>query len=542
MISVVAIVFHALVLKQFAQAITRIDPLVDTKVGLIRGLTSEDGSYSMFMGIPYANVNYSNPFGDAIPHTKFQDTFEAYDDGAICPQLYMFNETVLGNLDCLHLNIYVPSTATSKKPLPIMVWIHGGSFRRGFAGRYMYDPKFLVKHNVISVNINYRLGPYGFMCLDHPSVPGNQGLKDQTLALRWIKDNIEAFGGDPNEITVFGESAGGHSVDFHLLSNNEVLFHRAIIQSGSTEAGTVLIEPDIEAPIKLADYLGYQTSEIEEALNFLIAADTDLVIGAALDLNIMFKPCAENEFDGVNGFITKHWVNTEVPKVRKMPVLIGFNENELLINHVNKGNEHFTTLDIFRTYLEQTFTFTNEELDDMSQLVKNFYLGDNPISEDEKWNIIYYDSDFTYIHPIQRTINKFLKNGAGDIFYYMFAYDGGRNAFKIANGVNATGVSHFDELGYLFNMEYITGEITPEDKTMIDRMTTMWTNFAKYSNPTPETSELLPIKWEPVTKQKLNYLKIDAELSLGNRPLNHRMAFWDLFYKMNEEKQTYLEK
>lgn len=105
-----------------------------------------------------------------------------------------------------------------------MIHIHGGGFSIGFAGRFAYGPSFLVKHDVILVTLNYRLGPYGFMCLHTPEVPGNQGLKDQLIALRWIRDNIESFGGDANVITVLGGSAGARSIDLHLLSRHEKLF------------------------------------------------------------------------------------------------------------------------------------------------------------------------------------------------------------------------------------------------------------------------------------------------------------------------------
>ncbi|KOB69445.1 Uncharacterized protein OBRU01_14496 [Operophtera brumata] len=133
-------------------------------------------------------------FQPSVPHPEFDGIFEANDDSHICPQIEEFNRTLAGDLDCLRLNIFVPPTASPTNKLPVLVWIFGGRFELGFYGRLLYGPKFLVRHDIILVTINYRVGPYGFMCLNIPEVPGNQGLKDQLMALRWLHENIEAFG------------------------------------------------------------------------------------------------------------------------------------------------------------------------------------------------------------------------------------------------------------------------------------------------------------------------------------------------------------
>ncbi|XP_028031595.1 esterase FE4-like [Bombyx mandarina] len=532
------IVILTLTLINNIDAISRIDPLVETKVGLIKGLRSDNNDFSLFLGVPYAKVNRSNPFGVSIPYPSFLDTFEAFQESPRCPQASTSSNQ---SLDCLSLNIYVPTNATSQNKLPVMVWIHGGAFSSGSGSRDSAGPEFLIRYDVILVTVYYRLGPYGFMCLDHPEVAGNQGLKDQLMALRWINENIEAFGGDANKITIFGESAGGHSVELHLLSQAEILYNRVILQSGSAEARTVLIEPDKSAPLKIADRLGHTTDNIEEALTFLSSASTESVITAASSLGIEFKPCAENPFEQVDSFITKRWANAKIPKVANIPVLIGFNDHELMITHVLGDAQHFASLDIFTTYLNKTFNFDSDTLEEMTQYVRQFYIGDDPITEEKRWEIINYDSDFVYIHPIQRTINKFIEGHARNIYYYMFSYDGGRNLVKVSRGINAPGVAHADELGYIFSIKSLSNKTSPEDQLMVDRMTTMWTNFAKFGDPIPETTELLPIKWDPITKDSYNYLKIDSVLTLGNRPYKERMTLWDLFYKLNEKKQKYYD-
>ncbi|XP_059061157.1 acetylcholinesterase-like [Achroia grisella] len=514
--------------------ILRLDPLVESNAGLIRGLHASDGDYSMFLGIPFAKINESNPFGISTPQERFEDVYEAYDDSLmLCPQYQ--SEIVLGNINCLYLNIYVPNSASSQNRLPVMVWIHGGAFATGSGRRSEYGPKYLLKQDIILVSINYRLGPYGFMCLDTPEVPGNQGLRDQLLALRWINENIQAFGGDISKITLFGESAGSISIDFHLLSSNENLFNRAIMQSGTSIASNTLQTPGADefAPIIIAEFLGFQTDSVTEALDFLTSTDSNLVISASKALNLVFKPCVEKEFSDVDPFITESWINAPVPKAKGVSILIGFNNKERWFEYANKEPEYFEDLNLIHNKLEHAFAFDDNELAEMANIVQHFYLGDEKISNELKDEIGNFDTDFTYSHPIQRSIRKYIESSSGNIFYYMFSYSGGRNFYKVSLNLTVEGAIHADDLGYLFDISYLSEE-NPNDIVVLNQMTTMWANFAKYGDPTPDTTELLPIKWTPLTKDNYYYLNIDLELSVKSRPLHARIAFWDLFYKLNQ--------
>ncbi|KAJ0182449.1 hypothetical protein K1T71_001818 [Dendrolimus kikuchii] len=521
------LVFAFLLSRNIVLGTTRIDPLVDTKVGLIRGLAASDGEYSMFMGIPYATVDKEIPFGPSIPHPVFDEIFEAYDDSAICPQTEEFNNTIVGTLDCLHLNIYVPNTATSQNRRPVLVWIYGGGFSIGFAGRFLYGPRFLVRHNIILVTLNYRVGPYGFMCLDIDKVPGNQGLKDQLLALKWIKNNIEAFGGDPNQITIFGESAGGVSVDLQLYYNDETLFNKVIMQSGSASSTWAVTEPDYTYPVKLANELNFVTTDINEALTFLSTVETNLVISAAAKLGRL-APCVEKIFDGVERFITDYPINIQ-PKMQNIPVLLGFNKDEWLSKYAFLEPEDYERLDIFNSYMKTLFI--NEDYETFANVVKQFYIGDEPISDKVMWRLIEFDSDDYFIHPAVRSIPKYIENGASNVYYYKFSYDGNRNFVKDRVNITIAGVAHADEISYLFDVSYMRDEPSSKDQYIIDAMTMMWANFAKYGNPTPEINNLLPVKWEPATSEMMYCLEIDSELKMLNRPLNDRMAFWDILYK-----------
>lgn len=210
------------------------EPEIETTGGIVRGRTSSCGlfcSYFDFRGIPYAQPPVGElRFRAPLPHPGWEGVRDAKEHGANCP-----SGSVLGGLsyneDCLFLNIYTKSLTDN---LPVMVWIHGGSFSGGSGNSLVYGPDYLVDDGVMVVSINYRLGPLGFLSTGDNNAPGNYGLKDAVLALKWIQDNIARFGGDPNRVTIFGESAGGAFVHYLILSPSaRGLFNRAISQSGS---------------------------------------------------------------------------------------------------------------------------------------------------------------------------------------------------------------------------------------------------------------------------------------------------------------------
>lgn len=219
-------------------------PAIVTESGPLKGITSP--SISQYLGIPYA----APPLGDLrwTPpqrYGRWHGVREATQFGYICSQA---NAGPNGNEDCLTLNVYTPGLKNEKNQdkedkkdsLPVMVWIHGGALVTG--GSDGYDPTPLVeKGGVIVVTINYRLGVFGFFA--HPALDAeghlfaNYGLLDQQFALRWVRRNIAAFGGDPNRVTIFGESAGGRSVYSNLASPTAAgLFQGAIAESGAYDA------------------------------------------------------------------------------------------------------------------------------------------------------------------------------------------------------------------------------------------------------------------------------------------------------------------
>ncbi|XP_026747784.1 bile salt-activated lipase-like isoform X2 [Trichoplusia ni] len=504
----------------------RVDPLVSTARGLIRGLRAEDGDYDMFLGIPYAVVDEHDPFGPATPHPGFNTTFEANNDDTQCAQ---FDKTIFGTIQCLQLNVYVPNKAGSSHTLPVMVYIHGGAFLRGSKKHKQLSPKFLIRHDVIIVNFNYRIGLYGFLCTSEDRYK-NQGLKDQILAFKWVKDNIAAFGGDVNKITAFGESAGAMGLDLQLLGQ-EKLAQRVILQSG-TSLTPWLIGPEADnIPLEVANYLGYEGEDVKEAVAYIETT----VITAVNDLQVMnttghprAKPCVEKA--NSDAILKDYPINLK-PNVKGMDIMIGHNSQEVMFIYPNSDEEFYKNYK-FGTELIQGFDDTYDE-----QTVRQFYLGDDQPSSLQQDAILTFASDFAFVHPSERNVLRYLEANAKSVYRYMFSYEGGRNLLKVKKNLTSAGASHGDELGYLFSSDTFPEVPDERDQYVIDVITKLWTDFAKYGNPTPETTELIPVKWTPVIDNKKRpYLNIDNPVRLESRVFHDRMAFWDLYYKLNGDK------
>ena len=179
------------------------------------------------------------------------------------------------------INVYTKNV-TPDKAYPVMVWIHGGGYQTGSNKTDVYGPDYLLQKDVIVVSFNYRLAAFGFLSLDDPelNIPGNAGLKDQTFALKWVQKNIANFGGDPDNVTIFGESAGGGSVHSHMISNySKGLFHKAIPMSGVSFNKNWSLIPRRNWAQRLAENLGYDGLAIEkDILEFLENADAFKIV------------------------------------------------------------------------------------------------------------------------------------------------------------------------------------------------------------------------------------------------------------------------
>ncbi|MHA1459354.1 MAG: carboxylesterase/lipase family protein [Promethearchaeota archaeon] len=270
--------------------------IIETKSGKIQGY-KEDG-VEIFKGIPYAETPIDDlRFSPPVAKKQWEEVLDATKYGHCAFQGHTQLEDIMGKLqpeseDCLNLNIWTPSVDNKKRP--VMFWIHGGAFIMGGGIDTMYDGSALARRgDVVVVTINYRLGALGYLYL--PGVTANVGQLDQILALKWVHDNIELFGGDLNNVTIFGESAGGYSVvTLAAMPAAKGLFHRIIAQSAPVIDSKVTKKPTK----KLLRMLGVEKGDINalriispekiiDAQNKLLAEDPTNLLA--------FRPLIEGE-------------------------------------------------------------------------------------------------------------------------------------------------------------------------------------------------------------------------------------------------------
>ncbi|CAH0700840.1 unnamed protein product [Spodoptera exigua] len=507
---------------------------------LIRGQYSVDNSYQRYTGIPYASSEYKYRFKAPGPAPKWDGVFEATREHIRCPQTnFKFLSSVLGIEDCLTLNVYSPNHAWDGAPLPVMVFIHGGGFREGSGAPLLYGPDFLVRKGVVLVTINYRLNVHGFLCLGTKDAPGNAGLKDQVAALKWVQKNIRAFGGDPDNVTIFGESAGGASVSYHLLSPmSKGLFKRAIAQSGSSLTAFARQRDPLNQAVALAKAMGLTINDpqqlyeafMNKTLNELVATEIPRVQGRLRFAHLPFVPCTEQPIDGVEPFITDTPFNILTKgNYNKVPLIIGSNSEEGyyfagLDNHETLKNLNFErSIEVFDLKFP-----TEKEKKEVANNLKKIYVGDEEISWKNIVQFSRYHGEPYFNLPEYIETDLILKTSDEPVYKYQFQYSGRRNMPKFIAGLtfwSAPGATHADELFYLFSLFPIPIMFENE---MIRTMTTLWTNFAKYGTPTPEGSEF---NWPPTSQELPTRLDINRQVSIvHNPPYTDTVQYWRQLY------------
>ncbi|XP_073951803.1 esterase FE4-like [Choristoneura fumiferana] len=535
------IVLFTLIVMNFVDQPT---PEVTIEQGTLSGRISANGLVFEYLGIPYATTNQSSRFKEPFPPPKWEGVFRATDDSTACPQDNFL--VIRGTEDCLKINVFVPVYA--ERPLPVMVFVHGGAFFLGDGGKVFYGPQFLLNHDVILVTFNYRLGILGFLCLGIKEAPGNAGLKDQLAALRWVKRNIEAFGGDSNRITVFGVSAGAASISLLIASGKvDGIIHRAIIQSGSAVAHWSITRKPVWVASYVLKSLGHDTKDPHELYNILskmssrelAALPHEKPLEPYLDTQLIHLPCIEKPFPGTESLITDYPFNLFKKNPTNISIIHGTNSEEGLFfvaYDEEEGIKHRDGKFLMATDLEFE---TCEEAVNVSKVIHKFYFGDKRINTE---SIMELSELYKHIHFEMPSIIEseiISEVSSAPVYNYYFKYFGKRNYLKLSLGFDdSEGACHGDELLYIFDAMFWPFKIDDEDKLMIERMTGMWTNFAKYGDPTPEKTESLPIKWYPSSKGKIKFLHIDKNMSMENdMPSPEAYRMWkDIYTKYYRTK------
>ncbi|KAG7202324.1 hypothetical protein KM043_018656 [Ampulex compressa] len=509
-------------------------PVIKTDKGFVFGVQLKtvwhSKVFSSFKGIPYAEPPIGkNRFKPPVPAKAWWDVLSADADGNECPQLA--GNAVVGDEDCLFINVYTPELEFKKNMnlRPVMVWIYGGAFVSGNNNISVYGPDFFMEEDVVVVTLNYRLGALGFLTLDHPDALGNAGLKDQVLALKWVQTNIANFGGDPNKVTIFGESAGAASVDFLTLSDMATgLFHQSIAQSGVALCPWSFYTPDVgvRRAFRLGKILGYNTKDKDELLNFLLTAPIEGLVTSILkfdEVDLPFKPTLENSKLAPKNeiFISECSVKKfESGNYNKHPRLMGYNKNEVL--------SFFKAADDVLKWISYGKFFT-DSIDNMTIAkppgwtewtapLRQPHFVENlpPLLRDTVEKVL---TDLLFIAEIDLTQRLMSFNNDWPIYMYRLSYESQYALHNLSSGVDLPGTGHADDVGYLFNIQSLNVPTDPNDPFNIFRkkMVRLWTNFAKYGDPTPSgwNDPLLGVSWPD---SRLFGLELDINTDLTVHP------------------------
>ncbi|XP_066143814.1 juvenile hormone esterase-like [Euwallacea fornicatus] len=512
-------------------------PIVEIADGFVVGtsnVTSQGTKYNAFRGIPYALPPIGNlRFASPVQNVPWKGYWNATNDANACIQ--GSNEDIKGDEDCLYVNVYSPQNAFK---LAVMVWIYGGGFTSGDSSYESFAPDYLLNDNVVFVSFNYRLGILGFMSTEDQTVSGNWGLKDQVLALKWINDNIESFGGDRNRITIFGESAGGASVSYLLqIPQAQGLFNNAIIQSGSSLNLWALTTRARQAAFHVGYTLGIPSLLARTLLTNLRNVDAYVLQKAAMSVynqvfavnplrGLPWAPIIEAE--GPDAVFTKNsdefLKNGEFPS--KVPIMIGHTSNEA--GHAFRLPDtllsYLTLFDISSTNLAPySLSSKSSVRRTVANEIRRKYFNDEPLR-----NQLSEVVDFINADQFTRGVRRLAENVAphlSAVYFYVFGYKG-----DIIGDTPYKGTGHAEELFYLFKQP---GEYSSTDLKVRDKLVRLWTNFAKSSNPTPTAEALLDhVIWPQITTNgDLKYVWLNESINLDLNPDEKDYQFYDSLFQ-----------
>nr|XP_026485192.1 esterase 6-like isoform X1 [Vanessa tameamea] len=397
--------------------------LVYLSQGPVRGYKDLDLDLFVFYGIPYAKAPTGyEKFKAPLPPPVWTEPFEAVNKNIICPQndiATMISQNKIVQEDCLIANVYMPET--NRKKLPVLVHFHGGAFTIGWGDIRNFENS----KEIIQVSFNHRLGVHGFLCLGTKDVPGNAGMKDQVALLRWIKNNIENFGGNPDEITLSGYNSGSSSVDLMTISKMaQGLFKRVIVESGVSIAPfSVQIDP-IKNAKRYADFFKFENVDNFYELEFFYKnlSYTELNSKNSLsrpDSTFLMTPCVERDV-GEERFLDDNPVNIiKSGNYKKLRMLYGYGEIDgqfriPLLEHW----EYWMNIR-FLEFLPADLQFENEiEKYRVAEEIKTLYFGDKVIGKNTMPEFVEYFTDVMFAYPTLRSAKLHVESGHNQIYLY----------------------------------------------------------------------------------------------------------------------------
>jgi para-nitrobenzyl esterase len=504
--------FAALIVAGTAPSAQQQASVVTVDAGALRGVL-HDGVVS-YLGIPYA----APPVGDLRwrepqAPSKWQGVRAADQFGNDCVQHRQYDQPQ--SEDCLFLNVWTPANAAGRR-LPVMFWIYGGGLSYGSAAWPWYDGTAFAKQGVVLVSINYRLARFGFFA--HPAISaekrdavlGNYGFMDQIAGLKWVQRNIAAFGGDPANVTIFGESAGGRSVNAMLVSPlSNGFFHQAIIESGAGRNRLRHIHESRPGAGASAETMGVEFARAASLTNAtaaqLRALPADVVRGPVGNTP---PPFANAMIDGK--LVLEDFIETYQKSAQhQVPLMIGANSAEFGTGVAPEAETVFRSLGAYRE--------------------KALALYDGYGTHDPKLVAMEITSDMG-MNNGTRHVARLIAKAGKPVYFFHFGY--------VTQSARATnpGARHAAELVYVFDTAgsrttrtQTPAQVADADRKIAKQMNTYWANFAKSGDP---NGTGLP-RWPPMTLAKDETL----EFTMNEGPLARvnfkaaKMAFWDAAYE-----------
>ncbi|CAH4034149.1 unnamed protein product [Pieris brassicae] len=465
--------------------------------GKMRGL--ERDGYISYIGVPYASAKKNGRYkkaGIAPTWTGIRESRDSY-----CTQRSEVQ-------DCLQLDVHLPKVG---KSFPILVWVKGSSGD--------YHPGKLVQEGIIVVIVRHRLGVVGFMCSQEDQIPGNAGVKDIVLALRWVRDNIVAFKGNPHRVVVAGQSFGAAMVETLTLSSMaRGLYHGIILQSGTVLAPWAF---NYDANDK-TDYMKITMNGTQSLLK---SAIPDVVFNSE-ELGVPYYPfgiCKEKEFKHEETLLSEAPFNSFIKgKFTSVPTIIGYNSNEAyvfvsMLKQI-KAVKKMTRDVMFLFPME--LQLTNErEMHPLSKQLTDTYFKDNMTVS----SMLEYHRDIYFMCHIHRS--AIFHAATAPVYYYQFSHSG-RVGVEIESGEEKTGAAHSDELGYLFPNDVV--DFDGDDATVHQHLIKLWTNFVKNLNP---NSPHNVYQWSPLDPYEPRLLDIQTEPRMIDFPHHRHADMWGETYE-----------
>lgn len=536
-------------------------------------------SYFSFQRIPYMKAPIGKlRYVDPQPPEKWIKPLDCSEQGQAFCNVNFLTQQYEGDLDAMFINIYT-NCIVPRYSYPVMVWvshdqntvwvfkrlhsklifqIHGGGIFSGNARTEFYGPDYFMQKDVVVVTFQYRMGVFGFLSLDDPSlnIPGNAQFRDHIFALHWIQRNIAQFGGDPNNVTLFGESWGGGSTNYHMLSEkSKGLFHRGILMSGSALNGVYSTIPKRKWAERLCIQMGYDGPVDDKSLlEFLESADPKELVLASSKI-VTFKEMAEENilfpfgptiesYDNGNIFITGSIVDmSRNCWGNGIDIMIGATSNECsMIEALAAIEEEYQKITNFNRYLPYELGLENDEetRSKIGKVLMRNYYGVLKPTKTSMEGVMHAMNDNAMWHPITRVVRSRELSGRGSkSFVYRFDIDSNNNLFKKAWNVNQNyrEPTHGDDVCYLFKSNIgPSPALESPGFEGIKLMLSVFTEFAWHGN--PNVQELGEVEWEPATfDQPLRGINInEQQCEITEFPEAERVKIFDeIFIELKKD-------